>query len=883
MNEAIAQALAAGRTLIVPSRQRAAALSQAWARARSAAGESVWRTPEILTFDAWLAREWQRARSAGRLSGTLQLLNTAQERRLWVQVLGQLEAEGTCGNQLRAHAQALMRSAARSRRSLIDTGRHAVGAEEALLATALREVDRICALNGWWIAGLARAADLNGLSPEAPLFAGIVEPPTLVARIAGLEAGPQRLSLPTPRATPQLHAALDARSEVLAAADWCRRLLRENPARRLLVLNRGAELSIDVVGELLWDRLADGTRAALGEGPDPRLVGIEGGAPLLEQSLFADALAALSLLREPIEFNTVSQLIRSPHLGLLGARTSLQVEKALRDAQRNSYDFAMLCRALLRLEGKVPGAAALARLLGELPAQLDVRVKLGAADWAVRFNVALRTLGFPGNGTVDSRDAQRLARWSELLDEFATLDVLAQPMRYEEALAQLTQLARQGRHEAASLDASITLSGEGGDPLADYDGIWVMGLAESHWPEPPRPDPFVSLAEQRRCAWPESSVSLRAQQARQELAAWQARTPCLVLSYGRYAGDVHQRPSSLLTGLEMLAAPAREASVKPANLVAMTDDCLPELAAPGEAVALPRGVRSVELQHDCPFRAQGELRLGAAPLDIPPGGVGARLRGDLMHAALQELWASVGDSGTLQSLDGAERLRRCTHAWEKAQDTVLAKQLLLPVARALARERLRGIALLADVLDYEALRNAFRVQGREQPREVDLGGPALRLRIDRIDAFVDGTRRVIDYKTGSSTRVRLDVDPPDPVQLAVYASALKADGETPEAVSLLTVSARRLRFSGGGKAGSEAAQGLEEFADWDDRVTRWDAIVRTLAAAHVAGNAQVAPLRKACERCHLQGFCRIGIAVLADEEDDAEGEADASKAGAGDD
>jgi hypothetical protein len=42
-------------------------------------------------------------------------------------------------------------------------------------------------------------------------------------------------------------------------------------------------------------------------------------------------------------------------------------------------------------------------------------------------------------------------------------------------------------------------------------------------------------------------------------------------------------------------------------------------------------------------------------------------------------------------------------------------------------------------------------------------------------------------------------------------------------------------------------------------------------------------LRKACERCHLQGFCRIGIAVLADEEDDAEGEADASKAGAGDD
>lgn len=883
MNEAIAQALAAGRTLIVPSRQRAAALTQSWARERAAAGESVWRTPEVLTFDAWLAREWQRMRSAGSASRPLQLLNTAQERRLWMQVLEQMEAGEPGGGELRIHAQALMRAAARARRSLIDTGRHAASAEERLLATALREVDRLCALNHWWIPGLARAEDLQELSPEPPVFAGTVEPPPLLARIAGLEAGPQQLPLPPPRENPRLLAALDARAEVLAAADWCHGLLREDPARRLLVLNRGAELSIGVVGELLWDRLADGTRAALGHAPDPRLVGIEGGTPLLEQSLFADALAALSLLREPIDFNAVSQLIRSPHFGLLGPRAGLQVERALRDAQRNNYDFQMLSRALLRLEEKVPGASALARLLDEVPAQLGGQVTRGAAEWAARFNVVLRTLGFPGDGAVDSRNAQRLARWSELLDEFATLDSMAPAMRYEEAIAQLAQLARHGRHEAASLDASITLSGEGGDPLADYDGIWVMGLTASRWPEPPRPDPFVSLAEQRRCAWPESSVALRAQQARLELAAWQARTSRLVLSYGRYAGDVHQLPSTLITGFELLEVAARESSVRPAVLDAVTDDRLPALAAPGEAVGLPRGVRSVELQHACPFRAQGELRLGAAALESPPGGVDARLRGDLLHAALQELWATLGDSRTLQAQDEDERLRRCASAWDLAQASVLRRQLLPPAARALARERQRGIALLAELLDYEAHRGAFHVQGREQPREVDLGGPSLRLRIDRIDGFADGSRRVIDYKTGSGDRVRMEGDPPEPVQLAVYACALQAAGETPEAVALLTVSTRKLRFSGGGKSGSAAAEGLDSFADWDDRVTRWDAIVKALAAAHVAGDARVAPLRGACEHCHLQGFCRIGIAALADEDDAAEGDPDTASTGAGDD
>lgn len=883
MNEAIAQVLAAGRTLIVPSRQRAAAVSQAWARTRAAAGESVWRTPEILTFDAWLAREWQRARSAGNLVPPLQLLNAAQERRLWTQVLGQMEAEAPPGSELRVHAQALMRSATRARRSLIDTWRHAVGAEEKLLAAALREVDRLCTQNGWWIAGLARAGDLQGFSPEPPVFAGIPEPPRLAAGIAGLQDGMQLLPLPAPRKAPQLHMALDARAEVLAAADWCQGLLREDPGRRLLVLNRGAELPIGLVGELLWGRLAEGTRAALGEAPDPRLLGIEGGAPLLDQSLFTDALAALALLQEPVDFNAVSQLLRSPYFGLPDARTTLQVEKALRQAQRSSYDFDMLCRALMRLEEKVPGASRLARLLGELPAQLHGHAKSGAAEWAVRFNVVLRSLGFPGDGAMDSRDAQRLARWSELLDEFATLDAMAPAMRYEEAIALLTQLARHGRHEAAGLDASITLSGEGGDPLADYDGIWVMGLTGSRWPEPPRPDPFVSLAEQRRCAWPESSVALRAQQARLELAAWQARTSRLVLSYGRYAGDVHQLPSTLITGFEELETPRRPAFAGSAVLGVVADDRLAALAAPGEAVALPRGVRSVELQHACPFRAQAELRLGAAPLELPPGGIDARLRGDLLHAALQELWADLGDSRTLQALDKDERQRRCAQAWARAQATVLGRQLLAPIPRAMSRERERSIALLAGLLDYEAARATFHVQGREQPREVDLGGPSLRLRIDRIDGFPDGSRRVIDYKTGAYDRARVDVDPPEPVQLAVYAAALEAAGEAPQAVALLTVSARELRFTGGGKSGSEAAAGLTPLANWDERVARWRAIVNALAAAHVAGDAQVAPLRGACDRCHLQGFCRIGIAALADDGFEAGSDTDGSPAGAGDD
>lgn len=871
----MAQMLAAGRTLLVPSRHRAAALRQAWARARNSAGEAVWRTPEILTFDAWFAREWQRARDSGLLATPLRLLNTAQERRLWAQVLSRLPLGD--GADLRIHAQALMRAAARARRTMVEPGRHAANAEERLLATALAAMDRLCAQLGCLAPGLARPQDLAGLAPVPPVWAGFAATPELATHIAGMD-GAMQLPLPPVRAEVRLFGAVDARAEVQAAADWCRAQLAADPARRLLVIDRGGELPLPQVAAIFWDQLAAGTQSALGAEPDPRLLAIEGGTPLLEQGLFADALVALSLPQEPVTFQALSQLLRSPHFALLPAPVALRIERALREVPAREYGHSSLRAALAAIERRAPGAAQIDNALEALIRTLRPDEPLGAAAWAKRYDDALRALGFPGRQATDSRGAQRLARWNALLDEFATLDAIAGPLRAGDALSQLSQLARHGRHEAASEDASITLTGEGGDPVASYDGIWVMGLTATRWPEAPRPDPFVSLAAQRHAGWEEASVALRMRHARFELSAWQARTPSLVLSFASHAGDVHQLPSALLEGFAQLAEPPHAPHTETAVLLPTVDERLPALAPPHSPVALPRGVRSLELQHQCPFRAQGELRLGATALEAPEEGITARLRGDLLHAALQALWESIGDSTVLASL-GAEALqRRCVAAWQAAERIVLSRQLLPPLPRALNRERARGIGLLSALLEVEAARAPFTVQGREAALDADLGGPALRLRIDRIDAFPDGTRRLVDYKSGSSAGARLEAEPPEPVQLAVYATAMLQAGQPPQAAALLTVSAQRLKLAGAGKAGTDAAAGLKVLDDWDQRLPRWSAAVASLAAGHVAGVASVAPLAGACRHCHMPRFCRIGDLAFAEEAgaDDGDGEQDAA-------
>ena len=114
-----------------------------------------------------------------------------------------------------------------------------------------------------------------------------------------------------------------------------------------------------------------------------------------------------------------------------------------------------------------------------------------------------------------------------------------------EALDELLQLAEQARHAARSSDSAITLTGDHGAPLAGYDGIWVLGLAEQRWPEAPRPDPYVPLSEQRRCNWDEAGARQRLEQAQWSLQQWRACAPELVLSHPRLEGDVHHRPSAL--------------------------------------------------------------------------------------------------------------------------------------------------------------------------------------------------------------------------------------------------------------------------------------------------------------------------------------------------
>ena len=104
-----------------------------------------------------------------------------------------------------------------------------------------------------------------------------------------------------------------------------------------------------------------------------------------------------------------------------------------------------------------------------------------------------------------------------------------------------------------------------------------------------------------------------------------------------------------------------------------------------------------------------------------------------------------------------------------------------PSAQLLTLEKQRLELLLNDWLDsVERKRSPFRVLEMEQEHIEQLGPLQIKTKIDRVDELEDGSRVVLDYKTGSSLKADdLLCEPLLEPQLPIYAIAQKgaeADG-----------------------------------------------------------------------------------------------------------
>ncbi|HKX98633.1 MAG TPA: PD-(D/E)XK nuclease family protein [Steroidobacteraceae bacterium] len=869
--------LDAGGLVLTADLRQARILRRLHDQAQIAAGRDAWPTAQVLPLEAWLAAQW---RDAGTTRDELPVaLPAVATRWLWRRLVaadapGLVDPAETGARarvswlELRAHGG-----------SVGDLARWPLTRDQQAFVAWAHAAERALDDRRACDAGdlVRRVLESEALPPPGPpvLLVGFSRPTPAQAEL--FEAlhrrgwSIDRFGVQAQAGPAFRHAAADPESERAALVGWLRLRLSEAPGGvhgvivPSLAAERGALERLLEAGLQPELEVAGASRQ--------RVFDLAGGSPLSAQPVIEIALDAIRFALGRGDGATASRLLRSAQL----AGSAAEQEARLRlDARwRREGRPAPQAPAELSREARLEGAPAFATALATAAGRMAGPARRTAGAWAEAFGSCLAAWGWPGGTSPGSADWQASMRLTELLRELGAISAFATELTSGGALAELEELAAAPFQPEGGEPAVFVMDGWEEPGLA-FDSLWVAGLTATAWPRPVRIDPFLPIEAQRRLRMPRATADACVAESEAITASWRSQAGTLTLSWPQREDDTDADASALvsqaLPGLPVPAAFRSRAALQcgAADLEVLADDVAPILLA-GRAAG---GARVLELQARCPFRAFGELRLHARPFEEPLSGFDRRLRGQILHRALERFWTGLRTQAALLALAPAA----CRERTEAAIDQALAElapALAGPRARALERDW--QLATMEGLIGLDRRRPAFTVVETEREMTGHIGGLELRLRVDRVDE-ADGARVVIDYKTGRAHGTSWRGARMDAPQLPLYA-VLHA--RRPDAIALAEAGFGGARFVGVGEE-TVAIDGVlpaEKYPLTEDRkkgfgwgsiTEHWWAWLESLAKDHAAGRAEVDPklAGQTCRHCHLGALCRVDPAGARDDGDE---------------
>jgi probable DNA repair protein len=828
-------------------------------REQAAAGRSAWPAADILPWYAWLERLWRDSLLAGGDAGRFDLLTDQQSRLIWQQITAGRPAADLAATQDFSAATSMLIDAWRLSRSwdipveLIR--RSALGPDSEAFARWAAEYAALCRERDW--------IDFTVLPDllRQELSAGRLTLPQPIAFVGFNQFTPQQdrmrqtiESLGYLRRAPlnevqqqQRYAVAcpDQQHEFELAARWARRLVDTQKA--------------DVTGVLIPEGAARQARQIFLDVfcPDWRSrssadlpVNVADGNPLSDIGLIHVALLLLRLPGGTLNYRALGQLLRTPYVR--GGEEEA-TQRALLDVQVREQGLQQidLRRLGAKREGTedvsalAPGFIDLLRRAATWDAKLRGRHEPG--HWAGQIANFLQELGWPKSRNLSGDEQQATEAWARLLDSFAACSPVIGPTSFPDARHLLSRMASEQPFQPEGRMDGVQIMTARQAPGHHFDGLWICGLSSDVWPPMPVANPLIPLFLQRDRGIPDASPQGIREAADRTMTGLLTAAPLVCASWPRHRDEEDLVASPVLEAFTAVQADAvamhseasyREQIFSSRKIEILADDKPPPL----QSLEKARGGSSLlKMQAACPARAFFEARLGAAELAVPPHGLDALTRGNIVHDALAFLYAQIAAFGALAELTEAQ-----AESWiESSAERSLRRHLSPrhPLARILGRTESRRIkGLLRCMIKLDRLRPDFRPEAIETSESVELGPLSLSVRQDRIDRLNTGGRLVIDYKTGRGIRLNAwrGVRPAEP-QLPLYAAASQIDG-----IAVIVLNQDGVKLAGVGKE-ELCIDGLKtpgEFlsdpgGDWNGLLGEWKTNLEALAQEFAAGDCRI--------------------------------------------
>jgi ATP-dependent helicase/nuclease subunit B len=865
--------LSADSVLLTPNRRLAVVLHDHYITLQQQKKLQCWQKPNILSIKAWLESLW-RSHLNTTTKPVPHLLNNAQARALWETIVSGDSTHNLL--QVGETAEALKSAWELIHQYEVDVNdsQFQLTDDYALCQRWLRQYQTICEQHNY----IDSAVLPNFLARE--IAAGEIKLPKKMLLYGFTEVIPQYEKLVSSHgldlaADPGFRRERndktltlpDLDSEIIAMARFAKATHDAHPEASIgcvvLDLNQRRDRVLQLFTQVFFPEQPFDIDAM--QYP----FNISAGKSLASYPIIAAALLITGLSTNTMTREDFSNLLLSPYIGEAERESA---ERAKLDAElRRKNVHLVRVYALSEVSHYCP---LLAKRLMD-PAAKPRNKKISFHDWAQHFNNMLSAFGWPGEKSLASEEYQVANAWLTALADFASLDEIAAPATHKEAWQHLKQVLTAHVFQPQSPKTNIQVLGLLEAAAVPFDYLWVAGMNDTSWPPQPNPHPFIPKPLQRQLNMPHSTAERELHFCTTLLNQFQQAVLNIIFSHAESDGKIEFKSSSLLQSFPTttLSALPQSPYTAPANLIfsskqseSFSDGCATPLTM---LQKLTGGADIIKQQAACAFRAFATHRLQARELETSTQGLSPKDRGIILHNAMQQLWNEIYTQEKLLAMDDAALESLINHCIDDAITNNAPQHHHDTYYISLEKKRLAK--MIAQWLALEKSRPPFFVSTNEQSAILTLHDRELSLRIDRIDTLMDGSKLIIDYKSGMNNSVnKWYGDQPDEPQLPLYALI---DPENTTGISFAQLAAGNIRFKGISRTPLNI-DGIETEAEsWPGQLVKWRAIIEKLAADFIAGEARVNPKRPSdtCKNCALTPLCRIHeISDPTDETDTSE-------------